>query len=323
MRDKLFLLVVSFLIIAFPVSSPAFDGNSTDYLLKTAPRAAGMGGAFTAVPLDPMGMFWNPSASLRADRFAISGTHSLRHFPGKNKNLDQLDSDMVGVIVPLNGDMVMGAAFNMPGEWGVDYMDTNDVLPAQQRVRGRERRFSLADLGGDASRDSAGYIDSNWYRDDAAANGPQRTFQSGGGFSFYYETTDGMMYGVNVRGLSNLLKGKEATPSERKTGVKITLGAAYRDDHTSDTLAAADLEIAINEDKTRLGWFAGVEQTIDDRLYLRVGSMNGMTTYGAGARAGSLRLDYAVIKNFLPVITNEDDVTLFQDAHFASYTLMM
>lgn len=299
----------------------ALDEGGTNYLLKTAPRAAGMGGAFTAVPNDPIGMFWNPAAALRMDRLAISGTHSLRHFPGAKKNLDQMDSDMVGVVVPLTGDQVAGAAFNMPGEWGVDHMDTNDVLKNKQRVRGRERRIAFSDLLNGANETTAGYVDSNWYRDDAAPGGPARKFQSGGGFSFFYEDDNGMMYGINARGLLNLIKGREKEPSKKSASAKITLGVAYRPDRLADTLAAADLELAIGE-KTEARWFAGVERSFDrEKYFLRAGSMNGMLSYGAGARAGSLRMDYAVVKNFLPKITGEKNVLDFQDAHFASYTL--
>jgi len=317
------LLIAFLFILSIAVPASALSGDAEDFLLKTAPRPAGMGGAFTAVPGDPIGMMWNPSAAMRLDRFAVSGNHSLRHFPGPRKNLDQMDSDTMALLIPIQSDTVFGAGFTVPGEWGVDYMDTNGVLPEKERFRGRERRIALADLRQGVRHTVSGYADSNWYRRDhpAPETGPVRRFQTGAGFSFYYETDNGMMYGFNVRGLVDLIRKKPGA-ADREPNVKVTLGAAYREDDLADTLAAVDVELHWKDDDFAARWFGGAERSFDkERYFLRMGNMDGSPTYGAGARFGSLRLDYALIKNFLPKITGRDDVTLFQDAHTVSYTL--
>lgn len=313
------VIVAVFAILFFPAAALALSDTAVDYLLKTAPRPAGMGGAFTAVPGDPIGMFWNPAAALRSNRLAISGNHSLRWFPGPRKNLDQLDSDTTGVTIPMRGDMMLGLGFTVPGEWGIDYNDTNDIIKKKERYRGRERRLAMADLRPGIRHSSAGYLDSSWYRHTGQSVETLREFHTGGGFSFYYETENGMSYGINVRGISRLLKPASGGKS-RSFGMKVTMGAAYRADPAADTLAAADLELTFRRD-VRARWYAGLERAFDDRIYLRTGSMNGMPAYGGGAAFGSLRLDYAIVKNFLPVISGDDSVTLFQDAHFLSYTL--
>lgn len=128
-----------------PLAAAGLDPvDRISLLTKTAPRPAGMGGAFTAVPGDPMGLWWNPSAAMFSQRLAVSGSHSLRHFPGERRNLDQFDADLMGATIPLAGDHMLGLAMNVPGEWGVDYADTNGVLdpgcahkcPRQQGVDG-------------------------------------------------------------------------------------------------------------------------------------------------------------------------------------------
>ena len=311
---------VIFWLLALSVSARAVSDRAVDYLLKTAPRPAGMGGAFTAVPDDPIGMFWNPAAALRSDRFAISGNHSLRHFPGARKNLDQFNSDTAGVVIPMAGGAAAGAGFTVPGEWGADYTDTNGVLPVNEKLAGRERRFAFADLHG-ASQAGAGFADSDWYRYNDYQQGisNKRSFGTGGGFSFFYESGGGMMYGVNARGLIARIRGKKKYGGNECV---VTLGAAYRPHRNAATLAAMDVELNWRRGFSAR-WFGGLERSFDRKAFVRVGSMNGLPTYGLGGRFGSARLDYAVIKNILPKVSGRDDVKQFQDGHFLSYTLSL
>lgn len=305
-------------LLALSVSARAVSDRAIDYLLKAAPRPAGMGGAFTAVADDPIGMFWNPSAALRSDRFAISGNHSLRHFPGKTKNLDQFNSDTTGIVIPLQGDLAAGLGFTIPGEWGVDYTDTNGVLPVNEKLMGRERRFAYSGMR-DSEKIDAGYIDSDWrrYSDFEQGIKGKRSFETGGGFSFYYETNGGMSYGVNVRGLLTRLGGDKKNGDESCT---VTLGAAYRPHWNAATLAATDVELNWRHG-FEARFFGGVERSFDRRAFVRIGSMNGMTTYGFGGKFGSARFDYAVIKDFMPSVSGHDEVAQFQDGHFLSYTI--
>jgi hypothetical protein len=306
--------------MAAALSARAFavSDRAVDYLLKTAPRPAGMGGAFTAVPADPIGMFWNPAAALRSDRLAISGNHSLRHFPGLKKNLDQFDSDTTGITIPLQDDNVLGIGFTVSGEWGVDYTDTNGVLPVNEKLSGRERRAAYTSLHGQ-EQNGAAFGDSGWYRYNGHSGGTgYNSYPAGGGMSFFYEADNGMMYGVNIRGLLNRIKGAGA----KKGSCVVTLGVAYRPDRSASTLAAADIELSWKKNfETR--WFAGAERAFDRRAFLRAGFMNGLPTYGYGAGFGSLRLDYAVVKKLLPEISGVKDVKKFGDGHFLSYTLSL
>ncbi len=307
-------------LIVFSGAARAVSDRAIDYLGKTAPRPAGMGGAFTAVGGDPIGLVWNPSAALRSDRFSFSRNHSLRHFPGDKRNLDQFDSDTVGVVIPVQGEGAVGVSFTIPGEWGIDHADTNGLLTDREKLRGRERRISYSELGG--SRGNAAFsADSNWFRyddiDDASAS--NRSFETGGMFSFYYEADDGMRYGVSLRGLVERIKGKG---DGRKRKATATFGVAYRPDEKASTLLAADFELCWKDD-LRTRWFAGAEREFDGRYFIRAGSMNGLPTYGAGAEAGSVRLDFATVKNLLPKVTGNEDVKEFQDGHFISYTVSM
>lgn len=294
-----------------------------DLLRRCAPRPAGMGGAFTAVKGDPIGIFWNPAAALHANRLMISGNHSLRHFPGGTKNLDQFDSDTTAVIVPLDGDSVMGVGFTVPGEWGIDHMDTNGVVPGAERLRGRDRMLTFADVGGD-KRTAAGAAHSNWRRYGDAGGESVRSFERGASFSFFYEGAGGFNYGVNIKGLTSLIKGAAQPGADGKeAGATIGLGVAYNARGRAKTLAALDLEIRLRaERRPRVLVFGGVERRFDNRVFARLGAMNGLPTYGLGVKSGGLRLDYAVVKDLLPKVIDKD-VATFGDGHFLSYTLGM
>lgn len=319
MKESRTAAAVLLLIAAMSARALAVSDRAVDYLLKTAPRPAGMGGAFTAVPDDPIGMFWNPAAAMRPDRFIISGNHSLRHFPGERKNLDQFNSDTTGVTIPLGDDRVFGAGFTLSGEWGVDYTDTNGVLPADEKLSGKERRIAYTDLH-DPKQNGALYADSDWYRySDRKERTGYRSYPAGGGFSFYYESDDGMSYGVNIKGLLNRIKG---TGGGGRGKCVVTLGAAYKPDVNASTLAAADFEMSWDK-RFETRWFAGTERAFDRRAFMRAGLMNGLPTYGLGGRFGSLRLDYAVVKKLMPEISGAKDVKKFGDGHFLSYTLKL
>ncbi len=319
-------IITAAIIIITRTPAAAIQDDAIDYLYKTAPRAAGMGGAFTAIPGDPSGMFWNPAAAMRTDRLAISRTHSIRHFPHGEKNHDQLDSDEVSVTFPSKGSLSGGFAFTIPGEWGTDHIDTNGTYSTAERYRGRERRIAYM-TDNSAETTTALFADSAWYRLESATQtitAPvRRQYDSGGGFCLYYEDSNsGMSYGLTLRGLGTIVKKTFGQKSDSSENVKITLGAAYRPDPTADSLYSADVEIKTGGGATpTLKWFAGFERSFDNRLYLRTGSLHGSPTYGLGIRAGSLRVDYAEVKNFMPKIVGPDTRKSFEDAHFYSYTI--
>ncbi|MEW5947117.1 MAG: hypothetical protein AB1742_13050 [bacterium] len=317
------LLCRSSAVSAEGAYAPGFErmrAIDMDLLRKCAPRPAGMGGAFTAVEGDPIGIFWNPSAALRANRLMVSGNHSLRHFPGERKNLDQFDSDTTAVIVPVRGEGVVGLGFTVPGEWGVDHMDTNGVVPGAEKHRGRERVAAYGEASG-GRRASAGTVHSNWFRysgdEGAEGGGASRRFDTGGGFSFFYSGAGGAAWGLSVKGISSLFKSGAA--GERRGTAVVRVGVAYRAGNAADTVAAADVEFIVSRGVSVRG-FAGVERDFDDRVFVRAGTMNGAPTYGVGAESGSLRLDYAVVKDLLPRVTGKP-VTRSRDGHFLSYTL--
>lgn len=315
------LLTFGFLCSAYAAADGGIDrmrAVDLDLLRRCAPRPAGMGGAFTAVGGDPIGLFWNPAAAMQANRLMISGNHSLRHFPGERKNLDQFDSDTTAILVPLRGETVMGVGFTVPGEWGIDHVDTNGVVPGAERLRGRERMLVFGDVS-DGERAAAGAAHSDWYRYSEPGGDSVRSFRSGAGFSFFYEGDDGFTYGVNVRGLASLIRGGGG--DGRKGEATIGLGVAYRAQGVAKTLAALDFEIRFRAARrTRVLVFGGVERRFEDRAFARLGCMHGLPTYGFGVKSGGLRLDYAVVKNLLPRVIDKE-VSVFGDGHFLSYTL--
>lgn len=291
-----------------------------DLLRRCAPRPAGMGGAFTAVGGDAIGLFWNPAAAIQANRLMISGNHSLRHFPDGKKNLDQFDSDTTAILIPLEGDKVLGAGFTVPGEWGIDHMDTNGVIDGGEKFKGRERMLVFGEADG-GKRTSTGGVVSNWSEYRSEVGKPVRRYENGVVFSFFYEGAGGATYGINVKGLSALITSGEW---RGKSGaVSVGVGAAYRGRGRSKTTAAVDVEAILRRGgKPKYRLFGGVERRFEDRAWLRVGSMDGLPTYGGGVKSGSLRLDYAVVKDLLPRVVDKD-LKVFGDGHFLSYSLQM
>ena len=306
------------------------------WLYKTAPRPAGMGGAFTAVEGDPIGMWWNPAAAMHGQRLAISGTHSLRHFPGPRGNLDQFDADLMGVTIPLASRHMLGIAMTVPGEWGVDYTDTNDTLhackckgheagtgptPRPPRCRGRERRVALGNIHTAHDRRGLSAVDlgANWYRTHGQGDRIWREFQHGAGFSFFYETSNGVRMGATVRTKRRRMPEQD---NQIKMFYDVTLGLAYKADPQADTLAAVDFEWLIDEnlDSSQWRYYLGVERKYRDKAFARTGVMHNNFTYGLGARSAHLRLDYAVVRDILPDVAAEDPGR-FRDGHFLSYTL--
>lgn len=330
------ILCVSSLAIALSPLTAAIAGadqlDRLSWLERAAAGPAGMGGAYTAVPGGAAAMFWNPSAAMHSNRLSISGTHSLRHFPGKTKNLDQFDSDTVGAVIPIAGRNVLGLGFTIPGEWGIDYSDTNGLLNRDatpdgdkpRRLRGRERRVELANIHPDAGKRGLGSseLSSNWYRaENNAGASVAPDFVRGGGFSFFYQDNNGFSYGVNIRLHKRKYRSGARTGVTPRLAGEVKLGAAYRKTPQSDTLAAVDIE-ARSAGNGRVEWryFTGLERKYRDKAFARVGLMDGEATYGAGARFSHLKLDYAVVRNLLPRVAGENPGR-FLDGHFLSYTL--
>jgi len=101
-----------------------------------------MGGVFSPLARQPEVVFENPAAIACAGR-RFSYSHSIRHFPGKIRNLDQLDADSVALISRF-GFLSLGLGFTVAGELGYDYLTRNDFVFPEEKVEGREEVQSLA-----------------------------------------------------------------------------------------------------------------------------------------------------------------------------------
>ena len=137
----IFLAASFFLISASLV--PRYTNTPPQYAQLSA-RSLGLGTAMTAVSGDEQCLFYNPAGLANIRRFRLGQSHSIRHFPGPTRNLDQLDADPVAIIFPLRFAGVFAAGFVIQGELGYDYLTRNEDIYPHRRLWGTERYDGFA-----------------------------------------------------------------------------------------------------------------------------------------------------------------------------------
>ena len=121
---------------------------------------------------------------------------------------------------------------------------------------------------------------------------------------------DEVSFGLTIAGV----RSKNAA---RESGKSVRLGFAYR--WEKNAMIAFDINKILCGNVEFFRYHMGFEKKFNNKFSLRIGSLNGNLTYGIGKGIGTLSLDYAVVKEFLPLITGES--TTFRDSHFITYGL--
>ncbi|MHA2612323.1 MAG: hypothetical protein V2G33_08080 [bacterium JZ-2024 1] len=125
----LFLWIFSSRVFSFPLAFPSYT------LLM--PSNLGCSAISVAEGWEPASVYLNPANITVFSRPSLSHSHSLRHFPVKSGEVDQLDADAVAFVFPA-GWLGLFLGFSVAGEWGYDYRDLPYFWVEKEQLTGRE-----------------------------------------------------------------------------------------------------------------------------------------------------------------------------------------
>lgn len=236
--------------------------------------------------------------------FSITHTHSLRHFPGKKKNLDHLDADPISIQIPLNkGNSLLGATFSLSGELGYDHRNTNGVLKKKHWLRGKAREIFYAGIANKVATATSLGWNNTWMQEGDGPTQTQRAILPGAHMT---------SMGSGRWRWSFSLRRREPVEGKVKGAWLWSLGAAYGGKHK----ILGVVSILGQNLKVRRGAI-GAEKSVGKHLKLRAGHGEGWT-YGWGVRLGEFLLDYAVMKHVMPSLTTQPFPKM-KDAHLYTY----
>lgn len=280
-------------------------------LYVLSPRSLGMGGAVSA-ETDKAEAFWVNPAAAAFVRPEMTQSHSTRHFPGKKRNLDQLDDDAVALVYPVGG-YVGALAFSVEGEFGYDYSERNDEAFPPENYRGREVmrggawRLAFAGIGWSEREfryvsQEAGRTTS--YSGTSSAKG--RVWRW-----FPWLATAWAREQENAEGL----EWKHLTRTRTGNSLKVFpwLTVAWDDENRVFTMPAGGQTV---KNERYFGW----EARVLPFLTVRKGEFNGHPTVGVSAAGPTTSLDYAEAKGILPEIVGRP-LPYYRDVHIHGYTL--
>jgi len=291
----------------------------------------------TAVSGDEQCIFYNPAGLAGVRAFRIGQSHSLRHFPGEIRNLDQLDADPVCIVHPLPIGGVFANGFVLQGECGYDYMTRNELDFPQRNEWGIERydayalnatpwtklgfshRSNIYRTAGSADIPSAFSPDNN-----EMPSGRARSQHEGEGGCFGFIQT--ILPGVNF-GYSSEKMDSDFIPEKGVTTKKVHTGWSIKplpwihfviDNETNKTKTRINEDITTNKSKHK-NW--GIELAIIPGVVCRYGSIDGNRTCGLSLGAGRFKLHYGEAKSLMPLIVGEDYPNRFKDVHLAGWSV--
>ncbi len=290
-------------------------------------KNAGTGGVFSPLTGNPEVIFENP-ASIACVRRRFSYSHSMRHFPGKIRNLDQLDADSVALVSHFTF-LSLGLGFTVAGELGYDYLVRNDVVFPEEKIEGREEVRALS-MGGCwlASGRSERHFH---YR----IRKPNYSIKETDGITStvgkVFHPLPWLSFSRSAeRGIGNPLKFFSVKASTRPDGGVSTPGLQTRQRQNwsiklfpwwlwSSARERRDYVLSGFPIQSMEEVFLGSEIKIFG-ITLRVGKWNGHPTTGFSLPWGWGSLDYAEVKDVLSDIT-DTPLPYFRDVHMGGFTL--
>jgi hypothetical protein len=320
MQKTLIILIASLMLFA------RMDNPIPRYSQLNA-RAIGMGSAMTAVSGDPQCLFYNPAGLASVRRFTVSQSHSLRHFPGEIRNLDQLDADPVSITAPLMPYGIYSSGFVIQGECGYDYLIRNDESFPKRRFWGTERYDGYAGYVTPWTKLGM-YHRSHQYKSITERGmPPSEGIQyegEGGCFGIIQSVLPGLDYG----NCSEKMDDDYSTGTGKTTTRKRT-GWSFRplpwihyasDTQKIKTKQRFEDDVDIQSDKQK-NW--GLELSPLPWITCRFGCINGKRTSGLSLNLGQVKLHYGEAKDFMPEIIGDDYPDKFKDFHCASYQVSL
>jgi hypothetical protein len=295
-----------------------------------------MGMAMTAVSGDEQCIFYNPAGLAGIRGFRIGQSHSLRHFPGEIRNLDQLDADPVCIVHPLPIGGVFANGFVLQGECGYDYMTRNEMDFPQRKEWGIERydayaanitpwtKIGLYHRSNIYRLWSVGILPASLPDENDMPSGRARSQHEGEGGCFGFIQT--ILPGVNF-GYSSEKMDEDYIPEKGVTTKIVHTGWSIKplpwihfviDNETNKTKTRINEDITTNKSKS-INW--GIEITVLPGIIVRYGDANGHKTCGLTLGFEPLKLNYGEAKNIMPLIVGEDYPDRCKDIHLASYSI--
>ncbi|AEE14309.1 hypothetical protein Thena_0674 [Thermodesulfobium narugense DSM 14796] len=273
---------------------------------------------------------FNPASIASSRGLQLLMTHSLRHFPGRIKNLDQLDSDIYGFSLPFEaGKTSFGFLWMTPHETGFDWCtqnssDENGKIP-RRTLKGGLFEIGLAHRNDISSVGFSLAKGDFWLRDDKTGKTIyiHKFFMLQPGY-MWESSTNRFKYGVTPSFATEELKDDSGVHTKKTVNLQFSWG--YKLDSRSDAIISSDVSLSLSDGKLKIGIkpVTGIGYrtlALDKKnLLLEVGYHDGAVHYDIGVKTGSMIVDYATLKDSLGLITGQN-VQFMKDVHLASITL--
>jgi hypothetical protein len=305
------LWATAFIISGFGLSAvwavePAAGAAGAFLKLGVDARAAGLGGAYAAVPGDAASVYWNPAGLAAASRLEFRGTYTV--LPGSG------DYSQLIFMQPLSlfqypADERAGSLDK--GNWGVLAFSIIRLAAAYdmeaRQVDSLNPNYLFSDIEGCYSVGWGLPLAAGWslgvnlkglYQD------LDQTEASGWGVDagVLYQGLEGVCLGLAVRDVYTRLDWKtghkDYFPATCKGGASYT----YRLLPEQTVMGSVDIEKNLTQEPWRL--HAGVEYAWHEILFARGGMKDAFWTVGAGIRIPtvgwgrmSVQLEYAAIQD--------------------------
>jgi hypothetical protein len=326
MMIKSSLLFLFFIFLNITVVQRSF-ANNMDYI-KLTPE----GSAFSPNSSVEKGInffSFNPASIASGRGLQLLMTHSIRHFPGRIKNLDQLDADIYGFSLPFEaGKTNFGFLWMVPHETGFDWATQNS--DEKGKIPRRTLKGGLFEIGIAHRNDisNVGFSVAKgdfWMKDDKTGKilYTHKFFMLQPGY-MWESGTNKFKYGITPSFETETLKDNSGKHTKKTIDLQFSWG--YKLDSRSDAIISSDVSISLNDGKLKIGVkpITGVGYRTyalnKKNLLLEVGYYNGAIHYDAGVKTGSMIVDYATLKDSLGMITGQN-VQFLKDVHLASITL--
>jgi hypothetical protein len=311
-------IVIGFALLVACLMFPS--GARGDYAVdhpeysRMTSRTLGMGGASVAWIDDASSIFQNPAGLGRIRSLSMSHAHSRNHFPGPEKNLDQIDSDPTSFIIPLSGVLFgyplgsAGTGWILHGEQGYDYTIRNDESIPKEHLVG---------IGPGDWSEGAGFhlwpggflgfthhVSGYSFAEGDRGNETEKWSRDGEGGSIGLQQTifPGIQFGAVVDQMDyDYRPPRDDVEGERTKSVRT--GWCVRPTAWL-TLARDDENISTKEwpskETSKTGHaYWGAEVRVGTVLYFRWGSFDGLASHGWSYQVGPWRSDSAWVDGFM------------------------
>ena len=285
MKNSIYALLIGIIFFGFSQAGDRFAGVSSNLFLQAelSPRAAALGGAYSAIGNDVYAMFYNPAGLANMKRNQVGFNHVQWFQDIRMQNLS------AGFKVDSRFFVAAGFSYlGMPSIQGKDrYGQNTDALTVNSSIMQMSMAYKLhpsfsIGFGVKYFRDNlAGYVASGFALD----------------FGFFMETIiPHLSLAASVRNVGNKIRYNEMSES---IPFNYRVGLGYR-------IPSLHLRLGLDGVHSNdQGWLlkSGIEIDFLNRAFLRVGnawlSPNGLQpSFGIGARPiKSLAIDYTLFNH--------------------------